>query len=485
MSIAAVAATIFFGWTRVRDELAASGNPVRANPRFWILLSGHLVVFAGFAALTAFLLGQGALRSQSGDAWIAGWLAMGIASFASWCATALFGSDWRRLASRCKFVFLGGLAVGIAAGVAGWRTDRLWHPLSVGTLWIVHQLLQLTGTTLVYDPSIFSVGTSAFHVEIEPACSGYEGIGLVWVFLTVYLWLYRDGLRFPHVLLLFPIGTLLVWLLNAVRIFLLIVIGTWISPELADGGFHSQAGWLAFVALALALVAVAHRAALFSRAPGLALSYPAVAYLTPFLTSIAFGMVTSAFVPGFDYFYPVRVGIIALALWWFRRSYRGLHWSWSWPAFAAGALIAALWVALPAHRIEDKSGDAVRNALRQMPAAGAAAWSVARMIGYVAIVPIAEELAFRGFLLRRLITVDFESIALNRFTRFSLIASSLLFGSLHLTSGRFFEGTLAGLTYGMVLRRRGYLSDCVLAHATTNGLLAICVFATGQWPLLS
>ena len=49
-------------------------------------------------------------------------------------------------------------------------------------------------------------------------CSGYEGIGLIWAFLTAYLVLFRRRLRFPRALLLFPIGTLVMWLANGVRI---------------------------------------------------------------------------------------------------------------------------------------------------------------------------------------------------------------------------------------------------------------------------
>ena len=96
-------------------------------------------------------------------------------------------------------------------------------------------------------------------------------------------------------------------------------------------------------------------------------------------------------------------------------------------------------------------------------------------------VPIAEELAFRGFLIRRLISPDFESIAFRTFTSISLVASSLAFGLLH---GRLWlAGALAGLIYAFALLRRGRMGDAVVAHATTNALLAAWVLCFNQWHL--
>jgi hypothetical protein len=39
------------------------------------------------------------------------------------------------------------------------------------------------------------------------------------------------------------------------------------------------------------------------------------------------------------------------------------------------------------------------------------------------------------------------------------------------------------MLYALALSRRGRLSDAVLAHATTNALLAAYVLTTGAWSL--
>jgi hypothetical protein len=51
---------------------------------------------------------------------------------------------------------------------------------------IVHSLLGLVYANVVSDPVEQMVGTSAFAVQIAPECSGYEGIGLLTVFVVAF-----------------------------------------------------------------------------------------------------------------------------------------------------------------------------------------------------------------------------------------------------------------------------------------------------------
>ena len=134
-----------------------------------------------------------------------------------------------------------------------------------------------------------------------------------------------------------------------------------------------------------------------------------------------------------------------------------------------------LWIALPPALAVDGAVGAV---LRAMPAGWAAAWVVCRIVGAVVVVPVVEELAFRGYLTRRLIARDFESVPLGRLTWLSVVGSSLLFGLLH---QRVVAGTAAGVLYAAALHRRGSLGDAVLAHAITNALLVVYELSTGAW----
>ena len=81
----------------------------------------------------------------------------------------------------------------------------------------------------------FRAGIKDFSVSIAPVCSGFEGIGLIWAFLGGYLVLFRRDLRFPQALLLIPIGTVIIWLFNVLRIVVLVLVGAWGRPEVARG----------------------------------------------------------------------------------------------------------------------------------------------------------------------------------------------------------------------------------------------------------
>src|SRR5262249_19753250 len=102
-----------------------------------------------------------------------------------------------------------------------------------------------------------------------------------------------------------------------------------------------------------------------------------------------------------------------------------------------------------------------------------------RLLGHVLAVPLAEELAFRGYLTRRLIAADFEEVPLGRFSWVAFLGSSILFGALH--PRWFLVGTLAGMLFALALYRRGHLWDAILAHATANAVIATYALSTGDW----
>jgi exosortase E/protease (VPEID-CTERM system) len=370
---------------------------------------------------------------------------------------------------------VGGLAWGAAQGA-----ERLWRPLARPTLRVVADLLRLSGGEVIEQPADLIVGTSEFTVEIAPSCSGVEGIALIGVFLTAFLWLFRHDLRFPAAFALLPIGVSLIWLANAARIAALIAIGTWASPSVAAGGFHSQAGWIAFNLVALGLVVVARRSRLFAAAGPARGPNPTAAYLAPLLAVLAAEVLAEALGLGRDRGYPLRLPAAALAFLAYRRCYTGLWPSRSWHAVAVGAVVAALWMLPDAAAPASGPTAGPGPWLAALPRPWAVAWRAARAVGFVVVAPVAEELAFRGYLIRRLIARDFRSVPEGRLTWRSALISSALFGALH---SRWLAGTLAGLLYALAYRRRGRLGDAVLAHATTNALLVAYALATdaAEW----
>lgn len=480
LGIVAAAATVLLGGARLWGELRQLSDCINRPRWFWACLVGHLVALAGFVQLARVVLEGGLEKAAHPGAWVAAWAGVGLVTLGLWCAAAMPGRAWWALAQRGYGVVLAGITIGMVGWTAGWLSGQLWRPLGRSTFWMVERLLGLVLDEVICRASDFTVGSRSFSVHIAPSCSGYEGIGLLWVFLTAYFWLYRRALRFPHALLLLPIGTALVWAANTVRIAGLVLVGTYVSPTVALGGFHSQVGWLAFNAIALGLVAATSRMGLF-RAEGTTAggTNATAAYLGPLLALVATGMVTGAFsAGGLDRLYPVRVLAAVAVLGWYRQEYRAVRWRASWAAVAIGVAAFVVWMAL-ARALSVAPGDPhVGSSFGTLPPGWALAWIAFRVLGFVLVVPVAEELAFRGYLTRRLVAADFQSVPLGRFTWIAWVASSLAFGAMH--GSRWIAGTLAGMLYAWALSRRGELADAMTAHATTNALIVAYVMATGD-----
>jgi exosortase E/protease (VPEID-CTERM system) len=252
-------AIIAFGtalWILAGREVreAVANTPPLDRAGLWPRLAVHLACFALFFVVTAMLFVGGPPPVGPPGAWIGLWFLTGAANAASLVPIAFGG---RRLLAliqelRVPLALSTGLAV-LALG-AGLATLTWWDELNGVTLYSVAVLLDLLVSPIYFEPAKLTIGTPDFWVLVAPVCSGYEGIGLILVFLSAYLVAFRKSLRFPNVLVLIPVAILLVWVLNVVRIVALILVGHFWSSDIAIGGFHSKAGWLAFCGVALGAV---------------------------------------------------------------------------------------------------------------------------------------------------------------------------------------------------------------------------------------
>lgn len=371
-------------------------------------------------------------------------------------------------------------------------SGRLWGPMASGTFQLAEFWLGLLPLPDLYvSEAERTLGIGGFYVHVADACSGYEGIGLVSAFTGLVLYLYRQVLRFPEAWLLLPLGMVVIWLLNSVRIAALIIIGALWSPEVAVGGFHSQAGWLMFVATSLILLWLALQSRFFVKPhdqqaettplPRTAESgQDGFAVLIPVVALLASTLIIGVFSAGFDYAYPIKVVTVAVALAWV---WSKLGWQVKLPrgpiAYVAGVVVAVIWVLLLGATNERNSD--FQLALDAMPPEVAFLWLAVRVIGAVVTVPIAEELAFRGYLLARLAKSENYTAGPLPRVWLALVVSSLAFGAMH---GAWLAGAVAGGIYGYVRWCSPSINEAIWAHSITNGLLCIFAIATGAWHLL-
>lgn len=483
--MATATATLLFGiegktqWSHVHRVAEAGPGTLLC------CMVAHLATFAWFAWLTAAVFeGHHSTRAASAGL-VIGWSLTGLASLVFWLGTAVPLSAWRPLLHCAWPAAARGLVFGGLAWAVGVSAQTFWPLLRWATFWVSHCLLRLGFTETVCRPDAAELGIADFSVEIAPMCSGIEGMGLALVLLAGCLYVFRQDYAFPRALMILPLGVTMMWLANVLRIVLLIVIGHVLSPRVALGGFHSQAGWLAFNAVCLGLCSSSRRlswlGATTNRGPVTApviaradasLS-PTDAYLAPLAALLSTTLLTSALADGLDWLYPARVLAVAVVLWLCRRGYADLRPGWSWSSIIIGIIAFGVWIRLEPIPCGWWSVSAPHE-LRSVSGVWATIWLVMRIAGATMTVPIAEELAFRGFLSRWLIARDFETVRLGQFTWFSFLGSSILFGLLHVN---WLAGTLLGLLYALAYYRRGRVMDAILAHATTNALMSLAVLS--------
>ena len=479
-------AALLFGAADLVDEFGKLSPRQVLRRRVWPSLVVHLLVFAVFAGLTGVVWEGGVEGGNTAGLWVALWALMGLATVVSLLATALPPGNWWPLLRRCWGAVLIGLLVGVVSWLSGQYTQILWRPLHRWTFQAVNALLSMLLPDLISRPDQSVLGARNFSVVIHPSCSGYEGIGLILVFVGAYLWHYRAEIRFPQTLVLLPVGIVLIWLMNVLRIAILVLIGVHVSPAIALGGFHSQGGWIAFLAVSIGLFLAARRFPFFRNDGPLEEDdepvgpNPTTPYLAPLFALLAAMMVTGALSSDFDRFYPIRVLVTSAVLWRFRGVFSSWRWACHAEAVVVGVIVFFIWVALEPAKPTTFMSSPTLNALMSRPVWWSVFWVIFRTVGSVVTVPFAEELAFRGYLMRRLIASDFERVPVGQFTWWSFLVSSLVFGLLH---GRFVAGFIAGMLYALVVYRKRSLFDAVLAHATTNALIAGVVLFGDRWNL--
>ena len=421
------AAAIFFTFAYLKNKAALSTVSAEAGrpPVRWTLLAAHVGAMALFAFLSQELFGGGA-GPLSPNVASALWLLVGVAGFLLAAFAFVAPTVWLRLLVETGYLSIYTVAAVTAACLAGAYIRELWAPMGRVTFALVELLLRPFLAEIVADPVKMTLGSPKFRVDIAPECSGFEGVGLILAFGVLWLCLFRREIRFPHALLLLPAGVVTIFLLNAVRLAALILIGDAGAPQIALGGFHSQAGWISFNIVALAFAVAARRVPWLTTAEaraqtapahaptpppvaGLTQGNPTAAFLLPFLSILLAGILTTAVSAGFDWLYPLRFFAAAGTLWALRKWYQPLDWRVSWFGPAMGVAVFAIWIAVGAMAGKARV-DAMPAALAAAPEMTRLAWLGFRVLAATVTVPLAEELAFRGYLLRRFISADFETV---------------------------------------------------------------------------
>jgi uncharacterized protein len=219
---------------------------------------------------------------------------------------------------------------------------------------------------------------------------------------------------------------------------------------------------------------------------------PWMAYVWPFAVFMLLTtMETSPEVqPHYWYMYPAKIALVCFALYMGRKS---------WPTFESrglvlgvvlGAIGLPVWILLAKIDLLAMLPEAVRGWLGSSRAGvdpsqivdptGRTAFIAIRLFGLALVVPLMEELFWRGFLIRFLVAEPFQKVPMGTYTPMSFAVVTLLFVAAH-------PEILAALVWGAAINLLFYrtknLWACVAMHMTTNTLLGVYILWTGSWQL--
>jgi CAAX prenyl protease-like protein len=144
-------------------------------------------------------------------------------------------------------------------------------------------------------------------------------------------------------------------------------------------------------------------------------------------------------------------------------------------ASAIGALVFGVWINASSSWMVIGAADGFNPSTEQ-----GLSWPliIVRMLGAVLVVPVIEELFWRSFLLRWIVSHDFLRVEPAKVGLGAFIITSVLFGIEH---NFWFAGVIAGAAYNFVYMKDSDLKSSVIAHAVTNLLLGLWVLRTHSW----
>ena len=194
----------------------------------------------------------------------------------------------------------------------------------------------------------------------------------------------------------------------------------------------------------------------------------------PFAAFMGAALLLSTFTVIPDLWYVAKVLAMSFVLAAFLPVYRTrLFWQIDTLAVSAGIAIGLLWIAFG---LKDQSRAlALDTALASLPFGLWLGWVLVRLIGTVVLVPVVEELMFRGYLLDRFSHNGGVTRVIG------LLLSTGLFAVMH---ERWALAGCAGLVYGLLYLRSFRVTDSIVAHSVSNAVIGFYALATAQWSLI-
>jgi len=212
---------------------------------------------------------------------------------------------------------------------------------------------------------------------------------------------------------------------------------------------------------------------------------PSVPYIAPMAVFLIFLAVGNRLGLGLWEF-PLRAAVLAAVLWFVSRGVIDLrmpHWL---ASIGVGVVVFAIWIGPDALWPGYRSHWLFQNSITGQVSSSipedyktSTLVLIFRTIRAVILVPIIEEIFWRGWLMRWLINSNFQQVPLGSYAPSAFWITALLFASEH---GPYWDvGLITGVIYNWWMIRTKSLGDCILAHGVTNAVLSAYVVCVGKW----
>ena len=216
------------------------------------------------------------------------------------------------------------------------------------------------------------------------------------------------------------------------------------------------------------------------------IKHPALPYVAPFAAFLLLLIVAPYWPwdPRWEQYF--RVFVLSAVVWFFSRSVMEFRCAAPVSSIAIGLGVWLLWIApdtlIPGYRQHWLFTNSLTGQLSSSipaEALGSTGVLVFRTLRAAILVPIIEELFWRGWMMRWLISPEFTKVPLGAYSLSSVLITAVLFASEH---GPFWEvGLLTGVIYNLWMVKTKRLGDLILAHGVTNLCLSLYTIGTGRW----
>ncbi len=211
---------------------------------------------------------------------------------------------------------------------------------------------------------------------------------------------------------------------------------------------------------------------------------PALTRILPFLLFLILTSTQGSFGPESQFWiYLIKTLLGTWMIWLIWPLVGEMRWKFSIEAVGAGILVFILWISLENFSYSKLTASSDSWNLKKHFGTNSSMFllfAAIRITGSTLVVPLLEEVFYRSFLYRYILTNNWLFTPHNIFDIRPFLGTSLIFG---LTHQHWLAGILCGMIYQGLVLRTNRLGDAITAHAITNFLLGFWVITQNKWHL--